>query len=174
MNDTMVWRMQPRSDWNVILEMECTPRGIKRLQFKERAGHSAATSAMERHAQAFGQKHGWFWPAVAALDAYFQGEPVNFDALPVDLSDQPPFRRKVQEQCRRVGYGQTTTYADLARGVGTPAAARAVGSAMSHNPVPLVIPCHRVLRSDGGLGGFSAPNGVRFKQQLLELEGARR
>lgn len=101
---------------------------------------------------------------------YFNGETVRFDES-LDLSDQPPFRRKVLEQCRRIPYGTTASYGDLARAAGSPGAARAVGSAMAHNSFPLLIPCHRVLCANGSIGGFSSPEGVRQKEQMLRLEG---
>jgi methylated-DNA-[protein]-cysteine S-methyltransferase len=112
----------------------------------------------------------WVEPLLGKLEEYFVGHEVDFADVPVDLSEQPEFRRKVQLACRKIGYGQTVTYAELARRAGQPSAGRAVGSAMSHNPVPIVIPCHRVVRSDGGLGGFSAPEGISLKKRLLEME----
>ena len=102
---------------------------------------------------------------------YFDGKPATFHAA-LDLSALTPFRRAVLEACRRIPYGRTVSYLDLARAVGQPGAARAVGGAMAANPVPLVIPCHRVLRSDGALGGFSSPRGVEEKRRLLLLEKA--
>jgi methylated-DNA-[protein]-cysteine S-methyltransferase len=105
--------------------------------------------------------------------AYFEGEPVDFRREPpVALEHASPFARKVLAACRRIPFGQTTTYRDLARRVGCPAAARAVGGVMAGNPVPLIVPCHRVLRTDGGLGGFSAPGGLATKQKLLDHERA--
>jgi methylated-DNA-[protein]-cysteine S-methyltransferase len=101
---------------------------------------------------------------------YFSGRPVTF-GVELDLSGVPPFWCKVLEACRRIPFGQTATYADLARAAGNPAAVRAAGSAMANNPMPLVIPCHRVLCSDGRIGGFSSPQGVRQKLRLLENEG---
>jgi len=101
---------------------------------------------------------------------YFSGKQTSFDVR-LDLSDVPPFRRKVLEQCRRIPYGKTASYQDLARAAGNVNAARAVGSAMAHNPLPLVVPCHRVLRADGSIGGFSSPSGVAEKKRMLRLEG---
>ncbi len=103
------------------------------------------------------------------IDAYFAGEPVAF-SVDVDLAGLPPFRQRVLEACRLIACGQTTTYAQLAHRTGQAKAARAVGGAMAHNPVPLVIPCHRILRTDGGLGGFSAGSGVSLKRRLLDWE----
>jgi methylated-DNA-[protein]-cysteine S-methyltransferase len=76
----------------------------------------------------------------------------------------------VLEACRGIPYGRTTTYAELAAKAGNPRAARAAGSAMSHNPIPIIIPCHRVLHTGGGLGGFSAPGGLSLKERLLAME----
>ena len=101
---------------------------------------------------------------------YFAGAPTRF-SVEVDLSGMPPFRRRVLQACRRIGCGKTASYADLARAVGKPGAARAVGGAMARNPLPLVIPCHRVLRTDGSIGGFSGPEGVAQKKRMLVLEG---
>ncbi|MBU0717701.1 MAG: methylated-DNA--[protein]-cysteine S-methyltransferase [Planctomycetes bacterium] len=105
------------------------------------------------------------------VDDYFAGKRTAF-SVDLDLSEVPEFRRRVLEACRRIPYGRVATYAELARAVGCPGAARAVGGAMAHNPVPLVIPCHRVLRSDGSLGGFSGSNGVKTKKRMLALEDA--
>lgn len=101
--------------------------------------------------------------------AYFGGEPVAF-TLPVDLRGLPPFVAAALDAARHVQYGQTATYGELARGLGKPGASRAVGQAMARNPVPIVIPCHRIVSSTG-LGGFSASGGVAMKRRLLALEG---
>lgn len=89
-------------------------------------------------------------------------------AVAVDLTLSTPFRRQVQPLLAAIPYGQTISYGDLARRAGAAAAVRAAASACAHNPVALVLPCHRVLRADGSLGGFIA--GVAVKQQLLEWE----
>lgn len=105
--------------------------------------------------------------------AYFDGRAAKFD-VDVDLSSFSPFQQSVLAACAKIPYGQTATYADLARAAGRPGAARAVGSTMARNPLPLIIPCHRVLRSDGTLGGFSSPRGISEKKRMLLLEdGAR-
>jgi methylated-DNA-[protein]-cysteine S-methyltransferase len=101
---------------------------------------------------------------------YFAGRRRRFD-VELDLSGVPAFHRVVYEACRRIPFGETASYAELAKRVGNPRAARAVGQAMSRNPIPLVIPCHRVLRADGSIGGFSSPRGLAQKRQLLALEG---
>ena len=102
---------------------------------------------------------------------YFAGKPAEFD-VPLDLSGKSVFELRVLKACRKIGYGQTLSYGQLARKVGNPQAARAVGGVMSRNPIPLIIPCHRVLRSDGTLGGFSSHQGVKYKRGMLDLEGA--
>jgi len=90
---------------------------------------------------------------------------------PVDLSRLGSFQRRVLEQLRRIPRGEVRTYRDVAREIGHPGATRAVGTACARNPLPLLIPCHRVIRSDGGLGGYSLRGGVVLKRRLLEREG---
>jgi methylated-DNA-[protein]-cysteine S-methyltransferase len=91
---------------------------------------------------------------------------------PVDLSRVGPFEREVLQALLRIPPGHVKTYGEIARAVGDPGAARAVGTACARNPLPLLIPCHRVVRSDGGLGGYSMRGGVDLKRRLLESEGA--
>jgi len=108
----------------------------------------------------------------ALLEAYFRAEPIDFDAdsLPIDWSLYSPFILTVATALTQVPYGATTTYADLAAAAGHPGAQRAVGSAMAKNRLPILIPCHRVIRSDGTLGHFSA--GEEWKPRLLAMESA--
>ena len=105
------------------------------------------------------------------LRQYFAGKAVKF-AAPVDWTGRSKFEVAVWQACRRIGYGRTCAYGSLAKRVGRPGGARAVGSAMRRNPCPLVVPCHRVVKSDGALGGFSGPGGVASKRALLEMEAA--
>jgi methylated-DNA-[protein]-cysteine S-methyltransferase len=112
--------------------------------------------------------------AVAAAKRYFDGAEVDFSGLALDLGEQDELCRQVYDAARRIGWGQTTTYGALARAIGAgPEAARDVGQAMANNPVPLIVPCHRVLAAGGKVGGFSAPGGTAAKARMLELEGVR-
>ncbi len=111
----------------------------------------------------------------AVIDAatrYFDGEFVDFSDVPVDLSGQSEFFTRIYQALRLVKYGETTTYGALALDLGAgPEMARDVGVAMATNPVPLIIPCHRVLAAGGKIGGFSAPGGSNSKIRMLRLEG---
>ena len=108
--------------------------------------------------------------AVSALESYLRGENVDLGTFRVDLGNRSPFERAVLGSVRGIPRGSTVRYSELAARLGKPKAARAVGNALSHNPVPLFIPCHRVV-ARSGLGGFSW--GVDIKQKLLLLEGVR-
>ncbi len=103
--------------------------------------------------------------------AYFEGCRVDFRDIPCALPSAEHFAGKVLWACHELLYGQTIGYAALAERVGNPRAARAVASALGRNPIPLVVPCHRVTYADGRLGGFSAAGGVDLKRRMLELEG---
>lgn len=101
------------------------------------------------------------------LAEYLQGKRTFF-AVPVDLSRVPAFQRRVLEVARRIPFGEVRAYAWVAERIRHPRAVRAVGTALGRNPVPLIVPCHRVLRSDGGVGGYLF--GTRVKDRLLALE----
>ncbi len=101
------------------------------------------------------------------LKDYFNGHKVSFpDEL--DLSSATPFQREVWQATRLMAYGETRSYGWLAKKVAKPGAARAIGQALSKNPLPIIVPCHRVISNDGSLGGFS--NGLEMKRCLLQLE----
>jgi methylated-DNA-[protein]-cysteine S-methyltransferase len=105
------------------------------------------------------------------IEDYAEGAEVGFADVTLDLSGVPAFHRRAYEALLSVGWGRTVTYGDLARQLGDVGLSRAVGQAMGANPMPLVIPCHRVLASDGKPGGFSAPGGAASKVKMLALEG---
>lgn len=114
-----------------------------------------------------------FTPLQETISAYFEGAIIDFDTtLPVMLNGLSSLIRLVLSACRTVKFGQVITYSALAKRIGRPTASRAVGNALSKNPLPLIIPCHRVIRSDGRLGGFSAPGGMKLKTRLLQHEHA--
>ena len=144
-------------------------------------GHSterAATQALKSRIGDFAVKEFVFEQQlggeelVERLKCFARGKICDFDDISVDLSGRTQFQRKVLQACRAIPWGSTRTYGELAQDAGYPGAARAVGSVMAKNRIPLIVPCHRVVPAAGGLGGFSAPNGVSLKRRLLALESA--
>jgi methylated-DNA-[protein]-cysteine S-methyltransferase len=105
------------------------------------------------------------------LRRYFAGERVKFD-LPIDWSGFTPFQTVVYRTVAEIPYGVAESYAAIAARIGRPRAARGIGTAMARNPLPIIIPCHRVVGTSGALTGYSAPGGVMSKKWLLQLEGA--
>ncbi len=106
------------------------------------------------------------------LLAYLGGENVDFRQWVVRTTGMSEFQQEVSGACRAIGFGQTVSYGDLAKQVGSPGAARAVGTVMRQNRVPLIVPCHRVIAANSQLGGYSAASGNAMKRHLLELESA--
>jgi len=112
-----------------------------------------------------------FKTAQEQITAYFDGDCINFSRdFPIILDGFNIFISSVLTACRDIRFGQTTSYSGLAKKIGRPGAARAAGCALAKNPLPLIIPCHRVIRSNGKIGGFSAIGGTNLKAKLLELE----
>ena len=109
----------------------------------------------------------WIRDAVAQIDAYFAGTGTSFMA-PLDFSGATEYQQRVWKACKKIPYGKTRTYTELAAAAGAPRASRATGSALGANPLPVIVPCHRVLKTDGSLGGFSL--GVDVKKKLLSIE----
>lgn len=111
--------------------------------------------------------------AIIELRRYFEGAAHDFSQIPVDVSHTDGLRHKIYDELRTIGFGKTVTYGELARRIGAsgPEAPRVVGQAVGSNPVPVIIPCHRVLAAGNKLGGFSAPGGTVTKEKLLALEG---
>jgi len=149
------------------LLIAATPDGLVRLAYP-REGHDAVLAALAAEVS----------PRVLAaprrlddaarqLDEYFARRRRRFD-VPVDLRLRSGFRRRVLESLRQLPYGDTVSYGVLAGELGSPRASRAVGSACATNPVPIVVPCHRVVRGDGAIGGYVG--GTAVKARLLELE----
>jgi len=101
---------------------------------------------------------------------YAAGIRIDFADVATDLSHGTPFQQRIWEACQRIPYGEVVTYGELAKLAGRPQAARAVGTAMSRNRIPLIIPCHRVIAASNKIGGFTSPQGIRHKKRLLDLE----
>jgi O-6-methylguanine DNA methyltransferase len=149
------------------------PHAVTHFQLPEAT--PAATE--ERIARRAGGRNSAVPAVVAAViekvTKHLRGELQDFSDAPVDLSETGEFDRMVLEAALRIPAGETRTYGDLAKAVGRPTEARAVGQVMARNPIPLIIPCHRVLAAGGGLGGFSAPGARQTKARLLAIEGAK-
>lgn len=109
---------------------------------------------------------------VARIVAYAEGAEDAFQDLTLDLSGVSELQGRIYGHIRELGWGETTTYGAIARWLGDVALSRTVGTVMGQNPIPLIVPCHRVLAADGRTGGFSSPGGVRAKMEMLSLERA--
>ena len=139
--------------------------------------HPAAIESMlentEADCHASDARGGMAADLVELVGSYAAGEPVDFTHVPIACGHLSTFARRIVRACRRIPYGETVSYGTLAARCGSPGAARAVGRVMASNRYPLVVPCHRVLGAGGRLGGFSAPQGVRMKKRLLDMESGR-
>ncbi len=111
--------------------------------------------------------------AIDGIVALLRGQPRDLLEIPLDMDGVPEFHRRVYDIARRIPPGETLTYGEVARALGEPGAARAVGQALGHNPFAPVVPCHRVLAAGGRSGGFSATGGAVTKLRMLTIEGAR-
>src|SRR4051812_8752637 len=132
------------------------PRGLTGLAFR---GRAAGLAEEDRNPSALGA-------ATGQLEAYFAGERQSFD-LELDLAGTP-FQQRVWSELRRIPYGETVTYGELAARIGRSDIVRAVGAAVGRTPVPIIVPCHRVLGADGSLTGYGG--GLQRKRALLDLE----
>ena len=146
-----------------------SPNGLLALTLPEPTQKSALKPLLELQ----GADQGYDDPRLDGLKTklqdYFDGQRVLFDE-PLDLSRGTAFQRRVWLAVRDIPYGETRSYGQIARQAGSPGAARAVGRAMATNPVPILVPCHRVIGSDGNLRGFGG--GLDLKRRLLEMERA--
>jgi O-6-methylguanine DNA methyltransferase len=111
--------------------------------------------------------------AIERMTALLRGEASDLSTIALDMDGVPEFHRRVYDAAQAIPPGETLSYGDIARRVGAPGAARAVGQALGRNPFPIVVPCHRVLAAGGKIGGFSAQGGVATKRRMLAIEGAR-
>lgn len=143
---------------------------VRRLTF----AHRSAIDAMQ---SVNGGELDEAWPRdpvqklARRLQAYAQGKRDDFRDVPLLFEKQTKFQQRVTDLCRRIPPGKVLSYAELATKAGSPGAARAVGNCMARNPIAIIVPCHRVLASGGGLGGYSMGSGLDIKRRLLRLEG---
>jgi len=151
------------------LLLAATGRGLVRVAYAAEDHDAVLQSLADRISPRVLRAPARLDPAVRQLEEYFAGRRTAFD-LPLDLRLAAGFRRDVLTRLREVGYGTTASYAALAAAAGSPRAVRAVGTACATNPLPVVVPCHRVVRSDGALGNYVG--GVAAKRTLLDLEAA--
>lgn len=151
------------------LLLAATRTGLVRVAFRSEGFDAVLEDLAERIGARVLEAPARLDAAALQLDEYFRGDRRSFD-LPLDRSLSIGFRGEVQAWLPHIGYGRTLSYKQVAEQVGRPKAVRAVGTACAHNPLPVVVPCHRVLRSDGGLGGYLG--GLEAKRTLLALEAA--
>lgn len=149
--------------------------GVVRFQLPSKSAEAAERLLLRRAPDAtLAEPRAEISEAIDAAKRYFAGEETDFSRFPLDLGDKDPLFKQIYAAARRIGWGRTTTYGALAKDIGAgPEVARDVGTAMARNPVPLIIPCHRVLAAGGKVGGFSAPGGGATKIRMLKLEGVR-
>lgn len=144
-----------------------TPRGLVRVAFENQGFDDVLRTLSDRVSPRILESPRRLDTAREELDEYFAGTRAHFD-VPLDRALSHGFRLRVHEHLPDIAYGSTESYADVAREVGSPRAVRAVGTACAVNPLPIVVPCHRVLRSDGSTGGYAG--GTEAKELLLEFE----
>ncbi|MGB2697417.1 MAG: methylated-DNA--[protein]-cysteine S-methyltransferase [Candidatus Zixiibacteriota bacterium] len=147
-----------------------TAKGISFLSFNQKEWERHLKDLREDNKIELHKNDVEFFPLKKVLKRYFSGEEMNF-SFPFDIFWGTTFQRKVWNKMRKIPYGQTRSYKWLAQKAGDPRKARAVGQACGSNPLSILIPCHRVLREDGGLGGFAG--GLHIKRKLLKLESKR-
>lgn len=140
-------------------------RGLARLEFPDAPGETGSRRA---DAALTSVQRAWLRITTRAVRCALKGEPIA-EFPPLDVSSGTEFQQRVWEELCRIAPGQTRSYGEIARWVGRPAAARAVGQACGANPIPLLIPCHRVLAANRRIGGFSG--GLNWKRRLLAGEG---
>jgi methylated-DNA-[protein]-cysteine S-methyltransferase len=147
-----------------------TENGVTRLQLPE-SDRGATERRLRRAASAGGTPPPAIEQVIADVHWYLSGRSTDFSAVALDLAGVGAFEQAVYAQLRAVRWGKTASYGEIARRMGAPHAARAVGQALARNPIPIIIPCHRILAKGHRIGGFSAYGGRLTKERLLALEG---
>jgi methylated-DNA-[protein]-cysteine S-methyltransferase len=152
------------------LVVAATPKGLVRVSYTEFRGEDEVLEELARRVSPrVLEAPARLDPVRRELDEYFKGRRQDFD-VPIDWSYLAGFTREVLRATARIGFGEVSSYAGVAAEAGSPRAVRAAGNALGANPMPVVVPCHRVLRSGGKLGGYTG--GLERKEFLLRLEGA--
>ena len=147
-----------------------TDVGVARVHLPE-ADDRRAVASLERRGAVPAEPPPEIAAAIRDIARHLGGDLHDFSAVRLDLRGIADFARRVYAAARRVPAGRTATYGEIASEIGAPGEARAVGQALGANPIPLIVPCHRIVASGGRLGGFSAPGGAVTKTRLLALEG---
>jgi methylated-DNA-[protein]-cysteine S-methyltransferase len=149
-------------------------RGIAGVQLPERDASKVRARLRKRFPEsAEAASPAWVQAVIDDIVALLKGEKRDFRSAKLDLDAIPPFHRRVYDIARAIPPGEVLTYGDVAKRLDDTGAARAVGQALGANPIPIVIPCHRVMASGGKTGGFSAPLGLETKMKLLTIERAK-
>ncbi|MFP6763742.1 MAG: MGMT family protein [Planctomycetaceae bacterium] len=144
---------------------------LQRIYISQPSAAAVETVCRSEHGENPVALTAWNCELAGRLTRFTEGEAISFADVQIQWPvPQTEFRRRVIAQTRKIGRGETLTYAEVARRAESPRAARAVGTAMATNLFPIVIPCHRVVGSNGRLGGFTAPGGVHLKRRLLKME----
>jgi methylated-DNA-[protein]-cysteine S-methyltransferase len=147
-----------------------TELGVARAQLPEPDDRRAVAS-LERRGAVPADPPPEIEATVRDVARHLGGQPADFSGVTLDFSGVADFARRVYAAARRVPAGRTATYGEIAAEIGAPGEARAVGQALGANPIPLIVPCHRIVPASGAIGGFSAPGGALTKTRLLALEG---
>ncbi|MBN9072766.1 MAG: methylated-DNA--[protein]-cysteine S-methyltransferase [Rhizobiales bacterium] len=147
-----------------------TEKGLSRLLLPQR-DRDAVRRKLAAQGAATAEPEGAMAELCGRIAHYFAGGTVEFNDVAVDLGDADRFRLAIYAAARRLRFGMTATYGELAKMAGHEGLARETGAALGRNPVPLVVPCHRILAAGGRIGGFSAPGGAETKKRMLALEG---
>ena len=172
-----VWYVRSDSPLGELI-LAATPEGLREIEFGWRTSDREFTERLRHHGidavrlprmdDASPDVRPILERAARELAEYFGGRRSRFD-VPLDWGAMPPFQRQVLEATAAVPFGHLETYGGIAKRIGKPGATRAVGNALGRNPIPVIVPCHRVIRSDATIGGYTG--GLEVKERLLSLEG---